>query len=267
MEMLLQFKWNKYFALASLSFIYGLKNFKSLIGLSLFLIACLVIFSHLWQVATAKVGVAIFDPDQLLWYIALNEWVLISLPDIQLDMEHDLRSGKLAYLLPRPISYVGAKLFEGIGTLLLNLCVLGVVSFSFTWIWIGHLPFSFFALCISILLGILAGVAALIFQVLIGLSAFWVQEVAPFNWIWEKFLFVFGGLILPLSIYPNWMQMIAFCTPFPAILGARSALALDFNSEQIFQIAFSLIAWSLLGLISLAIFYRKGLRILNIEGG
>lgn len=267
MELPFRFKWDKYFALTQLSITHGLKNVKSLMGLSLFLITCLVIFSHLWKVTVAQTGAMQFQPDQLLWYIALNEWIIIAFPDIQFDMEHDLRSGRLAYLLPRPISYLGAKLAEGIGTLLLNLIVLGIVAFGFTWLWVGHFPFSSTTLFISILLGLLAGLTALIFQIVIGLSAFWLQEVAPFNWIWEKLLFMFGGLILPLSLYPLWMQKIAWWTPFPAILGARSALALDVNTHQVVWIACSLIGWSCLGLFGAILIYRKGLRILNISGG
>ena len=83
----------------------------------------------------------------------------------------------------------------------------------------------------------------------------------------EKLLFIFGGLILPLSIYPDWMQKIAHLTPFPSILGARSALALEANPYQIFWVGLSLIAWGLFGLFCVSLCYRKGLKILNIEGG
>ncbi len=260
-------KWDKYFALGKLSLMHGLKNYKSLIGLSLFLVTCLIIFSHLWKIAAAKSGAAYLDADKLLWYIAFNEWVLIAIPDIQLDMEHDLRSGRLAYLLPRPISYIGATFAEGVGILFLNLVFLGIVGFSFTWFWIGSLPFSIPIFCIAILLGMLAGITALIFHILIGLSAFWLQDVAPFSWVWEKLLFILGGLILPLSIYPDWMQTLAYWTPFSSILGARSALTLEVNSYTIFWIAFSLIIWGFLGMACVIYIYRRGLRILNLEGG
>lgn len=247
--------------------VHGLKNYMSLIGLSLFMVTCLIIFSHLWKIAAAKAGAAFLNPDHLLWYIAFNEWVLIAIPDIQLDMEHDLRSGRLSYLLPRPISYIGSVFAEGLGTLLLNLTVLAIVGFTFTWFQAGGLPFSQSTFCIALLLGILAGVTALIFQILIGLSAFWIQDVAPFSWVWEKLLFIFGGLILPLSIYPEWMQAIANCTPFPSILGARSALALEADPYQMIWITCSLLGWSLFGIVTVAFSYRKGLKILNIEGG
>lgn len=260
-------KYQKYFTVFNLSASHAIKNYKALIGLSIFLMTCLVIFAHLWKIAAAKVGVVTFDPDQLLWYIAFNEWLIISIPTVEDTMEQDLRSGRLAYLIPRPISYLGATFADACGVLCVNLLVLGIVSFTFTWMIVGSLPFQPLGLLISIIFGLVAGCVAVIFQMLIGLSAFWLQEAGPFHWLWEKLLFMFGGLILPLAVYPAWMQTIAFFTPFPAILGDRSALALDFSAHKVFVLASSLTVWGLIGIGAMILLYRKGLRILNIEGG
>lgn len=260
-------KWKKYAALFALAVKQTLKNVKVLVGLSIFLITCLLIFSHLWQVAATRAGAIAFNPQQLLWYIAFNEWILIAIPDIQLDIEHDLRSGRLAYFLPRPISYIGAKLAEGMGMLVVHLAVLGVVAFGFTWLWTKSLPFDSLTFLFSLGLGIFAGWTALIFHVLVGLSAFWLHEVAPFNWIWEKLLFVFGGLILPLSVYPGWMQAIAYWTPFSVILGERSSLIFTPTFTHGIWLVLVLTCWSTIGLLLLAFVYRRGLRVLNIEGG
>lgn len=258
---------NKYLAIYQLSFWHSIKNYKALIGLSIFLITCLIIFAHLWKIAALRAGALHMKSDQLLWFIALNEWVIVSIPDTQEEIEEDLRTGKLAYLLPRPISYLGATFFEACGKLTVNLLVLGFISFAFTWIYIGSLPFSFSILMLSTLFGILAGVVGIIFHMLVGLSAFWLQDITPFYWIWEKLMFMLGGLILPLSVYPQWLQTIASYTPFPAILGQRSALALDYSQTQIYSLLTSLLGWLVIGTVLLLIAYRKGLRILNIEGG
>jgi ABC-2 type transport system permease protein len=257
----------KYFAIFQISFSHSLRNYKALIGLSIFLITCLIIFAHLWQIAAAKAGVTYFRPEQLLWYIAFNEWVLISIPSIQEDMEQDLHSGRLAYLLPRPISYLGSTFSEAAGNFSANLLVLGGGTFIFTWLQSGELPFHFTGLTVAIILGFIAGLIAILFQMMIGLSAFWLQEVTPFFWIWEKLLFMLGGLILPLAAYPQWMQKLASFTPFPAILGYRSALALNYSLHDVLMLTLILVGWSLVGLIGLTFIFRKGLRILNVEGG
>lgn len=257
----------KYFSIFYLVFVHGLKNYKALIGLSIFLVTCLVIFAHLWRVAASKIGVISFSPEQLLWYIAFNEWVLVAVPDVQDAMEKDLRSGRLSYLLPRPISYIGATLAEATGTLCANLMVLGFITFIFTWFQAGSLPFHPIGIIPALFFGLLAGLVALLFRMIIGISAFWLQDVDPIFWIWEKLLFMFGGLMLPLAVYPQWMQSMAYFTPFPAILGQRSALALEFNWNEILMLSATLIVWTIIGILSLVFIYRKGLRILNIEGG
>ncbi len=257
----------KYLALFRLSFIQALKNYKALIGLSIFLMTCLVIFAHLWKIAAVKRGVTHLNPEQLLWYIAFNEWVLVSIPDTQDEMEQDLRSGRLAYLLPRPISYLGTVFAEAAGTLSVNLIVLGAVTFLFTWLQAGTLPFPSIGLLVAFLFGLAAGALGILFRMLIGLSGFWLHSVDPLFWIWEKLLFMLGGLMLPLTIYPEWIQQIARFTPFPAILGERSALAFDFTPDAIFTLTGSLMGWSALAFLCLLLLYRRGLRILNIEGG
>ncbi|HSX10559.1 MAG TPA: hypothetical protein VLF94_02440 [Chlamydiales bacterium] len=257
----------KYFSIFSLSIIHSLKNYKALIGLSIFLITCLLVFAHLWKVAAAKIGAGNLDPDQLLWYIALNEWILIAIPDVQTDIEQDLRSGKLAYLLPRPISYLGATFSAGFGSLCVNFAALGLVTFLFTWWRIGIFPFGLGTLLVILALSLLAGAVGVIFQIMVGLSAFWLREVTPINWVWEKFLFAIGGLILPLTLYPVWIQKIAYYTPFPAILGQRSALAMHFSAAEALRVTEALLLWGLIGLGCVMLLYRRGLRILNIEGG
>jgi len=255
---------NKYYTIFRLAVVHSLKNYKGLIGLSLFLITCLLIFSHLWKISALKMGAAHLDPAHLLWYIALNEWVLIAVPDIPIEMEQDLRSGKLAYLLPRPLSYLGATFAEAFGVLFVNTLLLGAVAFLFTWASTGILLPN---LLLLFFLGLLAGAVCVIFKMIVGLSAFWLQEVAPFDWIWDKLLFALGGLILPLAVYPSWIQKIAYCTPFPAILGQRSALALDFSLALILHVAASLLLWGVFALVCLKLLYRRGLSILNLEGG
>src|ERR1700730_9231493 len=81
-KFMLPHKWNKYFALVYLSIAQSLKNYKVLIGLSIFLIACLLIFSNLWKITSTQAGGVYYTPEQLLWYIAFYEWVFISIPGI-----------------------------------------------------------------------------------------------------------------------------------------------------------------------------------------
>ena len=256
----------KYRSLFYLTLVQEIKNYKVLVGLGIFLVTCLVIFSHLWKVAAVK-GSSTFDPVLLLWYIAFNEWVLIAVPELHREMQEDLQTGRLAYMLPRPISYLGATFSKGLATLILQLVVLGVIAFLFTFAWTGAFPFSAVQFALMLAIGLLAGIVGLVLQMLIGLSSFWIHDVTPVNWVWEKFLFIFGGLLLPLSAYPVWLEKLAAYTPYAPILGARSALVFGCDMSLVLSIVGALFFWLMIGVVALQIMYKRGLKILNIHGG
>ncbi len=258
---------SKYFTIFRLSFGYALQNRKAFMGLSIFLITCLIIFAELWKIVAVRMGALDLNPDQLLWYIAFNEWVLVSFPDIQDDIESDLRSGRFGYLLPRPISYLGSIFAEGMGKLSANLLVLGIVTFGFTWFKVGFVPLAAPEFLALSLIGVFAGVVGTLFLMLIGISAFWIGQIAPFESAWEKLLLTLGGLMLPLTIYPDWLQTVAKFTPFPMILGGRSVLVIDFHWHEAAVVSASLLFWALFVLSLLALLYRRGLKKVNMEGG
>lgn len=257
----------KYLTIYLFSCIHTLKNYKALIGLGIFLITCLIIFANLWKLVSKRIGTIDLDEQKLLWYIALNEWVLISLPDIQEEIEQDLKTGRLSYVLSRPISYLGSVFAEALGVLSVNLLFLGIIAFAFTWWQAGEMPFSMLNLFLTLLFALLAGVIGIIFLMSIGLTSFWITEVTPIFWIWEKLLFMLGGLILPLAAYPSWIQSIASWTPFPILLGDRSALFLSFTPGDLSHFTIVMLSWAGVGLFFLLILYKRGMRILNIEGG
>ena len=72
---------------------------------------------------------------------------------------------------------------------------------------------------------IVAGVVSVFFHAAIGCAAFWLQDASPVYWIWQKFNFVLGGLILPLSLYPEWLQKVAYLSPFSALLNGTGRCA------------------------------------------
>lgn len=257
----------KYFKVFSLSCRHTWGNRKALIGLSLFLVICLIIFANLWDLIATRGGLTSMNPRELLWYIGLNQWVLVAIPRTERVIEGDFRSGKLAYLIPRPMSYLGYVFAEGCGETFVNMCVLGVVSYLFTWWFAGAITVGGLGLFVVLITGLLAGVVGVIFKMIIGLLAFWMHDVDPVAWIWEKLLFALGGLLLPLSAYPQGWQIVAKYTPFPVILGGRSRLAIDYSTTASLEVIGSLLFWIALGTILMTLLYRRGLKILTVEGG
>jgi ABC-2 type transport system permease protein len=102
---------------------------------------------------------------------------------------------------------------------------------------------------------------------LIGLSAFLVEDVAPFLWIYQKFIFILGGFLVPLDFYPGWLQVIAKLLPFSAMIYGPSKLFVAPSWELLGQVMLVQIAWIVaLGFV-LVISYRRGVAYLTVNGG
>ena len=51
-------------------------------------------------------------------------------------------------------------------------------------------------------------------------------------WVWQKLMFVLGGLMLPLELYPAFVQRAALFTPFPSLLAAPASFVLGTQSRD-----------------------------------
>ena len=63
---------------------------------------------------------------------------------------------------------------------------------------------------------ILASTLIIIIYGIVGLFAFWIEEVAPIFWIVDKSVMVLGGSYLPVALFPNFLYKIAIYSPFGA---------------------------------------------------
>jgi len=248
---------HKYLLIFRTRFLAAARNYKLLIGLSLFLLTSLIVFSHVFEAIPLHPR---YSKVELLWYLALNEWVLISIPFIHSTIADEFHEGIMTMQLLRPVSYVSMKVAEGAAQTAVNLITLGVVTIIYCFLWTGVFPFTFFSFLMMLILTALGGFLGLLFHIGIGLLSFWLREIIACFWLWTQALFFFGGLFIPISAYPNFLQALAYCVPSPCILGGRSGLVIAASSHHTWLI-FSLdIFWIVIALKVLSFIFGKGLK-------
>lgn len=257
----------KYLAVAGTGLRQGLSEHGELVGRAAFYTVILLIFSRLWAVVIEEDVIPGVGPTELLWYLAITEWVMLSVPPIHLDIEADVRSGDIAYRLPRPLSYVGSKLAEAAGDAALRMVTLGSTGAFLAWWMGGGFPADLRGMVLVLPLGVLAVSVGLAFHAAIGLTAFWLQDCSPVYWIWQKLAFVLGGLMLPLEIYPHWLRAIAEWTPFSALMHGPGRLAFGYDPASVGWVAVKLLVWSAVSGGILCWVYRRALRVLDVNGG
>ena len=69
-----------------------------------------------------------------------------------------------------------------------------------------------------LVLGSLGCVIGMLLYVMVGLAAFWLRRVMPAMLIVQKLSFLLGGLLAPISLYPDWLFGFAAATQFGAHL-------------------------------------------------
>jgi len=260
--------WLKYLAIARVAFWQRLSERAVLVGRIGFYFLVLLVFSCVWRTLFAA------HPEQArggtagdyVWYLAVTEWIMLSQPSLHLDIEADVHSGDIAYQLARPMSYVGGKLAEGLGDLLLRLLTLAPFGLLFARLFSGQWADPL-ALCCAALVGALAAAVLLLAYAGIGLCAFWLHDTTPVYLVWQKLMFVLGGLMVPLSLYPEWLQVLARYLPFASFLYAPGRLVLDGRASFDWGLLLELCGWLVLGALSVAGLERLGRRSIEIQGG
>jgi len=256
----------KYLAFIRMGFAEARSEPAELYARVCFLLLILGVFSSLWRAVAASGGHVGGDPNTFVWYLAVTEWVLMSAPHVHFHIEDEVRRGDVAYQIVRPVSYLGAHFAEGVGAYGARAPVMLAGACAGAWMFGGapaHPP----AVVRALAFGCLASLVVTSYNVVLGLTAFWLGDIAPVYWIWQKLTFVLGGLLLPLTLYPDWVIAIARATPFSAILAGPASFVLDRSMFSGGVLALALVGWaSLAGLISLATF-RTITKRLQLNGG
>lgn len=227
----------------------------------------LTVFSSLWSLVLQQNYNTGLSRADLTWYLAVTEWIVLSVPQVHLTMDDDLRNGGLIYFLLRPFSYVSMKWVEGLSILLARMTYLGLGGFTIVYFLVGELPSSGWNFLLALPLGIISGAIYSIFQIGVGLSSFWLTDSSPVAWIWQKVGFICGGLILPLSLYPSWLQEVASWTPFYTLLYEVASVVYSNDLSHSIVVLAKLSTWFFVAVFLVEILFRVGTRQVVVGGG
>ncbi len=201
-----------------------------------------------------------------LWYLMLAEVIVLSKPRLARSIAQSVRDGSVAYLLNKPYNFLLYQCSVGLGDSLLRMVANILVGGAIVWLLVGPPPdprgWPLVLVAVTLAWFIDFCIAAMI-----GLAAFVTEEVRAFEWIYQKILFILGGLLIPLDFYPDWLQTIAKATPFAYTIYGPARLFVDPSLERFVMLLLGQVLW--LGILAalLALAYRRGVGQLAINGG
>lgn len=253
-------------------FIYSARNqlvyLPAFIGRNLFFILIMFIFSSLWRVIYGgKDVIAGLTMVQVLWYFTLTEVIELSKSRISSEIQQEVKEGAIAYTLLRPFSYIAYYFFRAMGENIVKMVPVLIEAFFLAWIFAGFLPGYFTAIPFGLIV-IVAGLClATLWQLIIGLLAFWFEEVSPFDWIIQKLVFIVGGMFFPIDFFPEWFARISKSSPFAFSAYWPAITVVDFSlsrfltclmEQVVYGVALSILAGSL---------FAAAIRKVHVQGG
>ncbi|GAB4529731.1 MAG: hypothetical protein Fur0018_16540 [Anaerolineales bacterium] len=259
----------KYVAIFRVQLLNSLAYPINFLGRSLMVVLFLWIFFQLWRTVYAANGQTVINGLSLhdtLWYLMLAETLELGRPRLERAVSAAVKDGAIAYLLNKPYDFLLYQLSIALGESIPQTGLNALIGGALVWVMVGAPP-PVYGWPGTLL--VFAGAWLLHFFVnaMIGLAAFVTEEVAPFTWIYQKLVFVLGGMLIPLDFYPAWLQGIVHKLPFAAMMYAPARLFVQPTWAHFWQAIGMQSLWLIIfgGVLWLA--YRQGLQRLVINGG
>ncbi|MQA98726.1 MAG: hypothetical protein GEU78_00290 [Actinobacteria bacterium] len=186
----------------------------------------LVVFAAVWNAAMAANGgeVAGYGFAGILWYIAAAEAAQVATNARMIeDIGNDIGNGTVAIELLRPVSVVGLRLASEVGGAVVRLAGTCALAALFVPLAAGPPPsWNGVGLAIpSLVLAVCCNLAA---QHAFAGIAFWLEDAKSAWFLYQKLIFLLGGMLLPLELLPDAMSGAARLLPFWAMSYAPGRL-------------------------------------------
>lgn len=240
------------------------------LGRAVFIVLIMFIFVQLWSAAfeakdAAEIaGLTLADT---IWYFLIAE--VIELGKFRHDqrISEEVKDGSIAYTLNRPYNYLSYHFCNGMGEAVVKMALIFLLGLPIVLWYAGAPSISWPAVPAVLIVIFLAMVLDFCMASSIGLLAFVTEDTFSFRLIYQKLMFILGGLLIPLDFLPEWLQRIARLLPFSQVTYAPAKLFVAFDAQLFWETVGLQLFWILITGLVLFLQYRWATRRLVVNGG
>ncbi|MGH2809243.1 MAG: ABC transporter permease [Actinomycetota bacterium] len=182
----------------------------------LFYVVILGVLIALWKAATDANGgtVSGYDFAAIVWYLVGAEACVIAVDPRMIErIGTEIGTGDITTEMLRPISVAGLRMAATFGEVTARFACAIVIGGAFAWFQVGPPPHGGAAI-VAIGSGLLALGCNLAAQHTFSAMAFWLRDSKASWFLYQKLVFLLGGMLLPLEMFPDWLQRVAWLVPF-----------------------------------------------------
>ena len=226
-----------------------------------------MIFTAFYRSSTAEHPMTL---EQTITYIWLGQALFAMLPfNVGPEIRQIIREGTVAYDLLKPIDLYNFWYVRALAQRTAPPFLRSIPMFIIAGLFFGmQMPASFAAgaaWAVAMVTALLLGVAI---QTLMHISTLWTISGEGISRLVPGFAYIFGGLIVPLMLFPEWAQRILLFLPFAGIFDLPSRLYMGIlPPEGIFAVLLHQISWLVVLVLIGRYYMSRASRILVIQGG
>lgn len=235
-----------------------------IVSLSFYLVVSTVL-AALWRAAAGPHGaVAGYSGPELTWYVFAAEAAVCAI-DVRLIevIGEQVASGDVAVEMLRPVPAVAVRLAVESGRSLARLAVLAAFGALVAWLTVGPPP-SASGVALAVPSLVLAVTTNLAIQHAVASAAFWLRDNRATWFLYQKFVFILGGMLLPLEVLPRGVHAVAAALPFEAVAYAPARQAAGHLAPALLLVQ---VGWLLVMALAAVAAFAAGQRRLQAVGG
>lgn len=236
----------------------------------IFLVIIMFIFSQLWRTtfrSQPTATIEAFSFNQMLWYLAASESMVLALPQIGRDIDEEVKSGAVAYSLNKPYSYplfyYARYMADAVFRFALNVVVAGMVI----WVLAGAPRWTGVSAAAALFSIVLAFTMDFWTQFSIGILAFWVEDTWAFRFLYSRVLIILGGVLLPLDILPPLVRKVSSYLPVSQVIYGPARTFLFFETRGWLALTGRQALWIVALMLVGHGLFRLGVKRVSVQGG
>jgi ABC-2 type transport system permease protein len=260
-----------YLAVLRGSILSGLAYRFSFLFMVLGNIAYMFVANFLWRgIYRGQASLRGLSFDQAFVYVVLGSSVFLLLKSyVEWAISRDIREGRIAVYLTRPLDYQLFWLFDTLGSTATNLLVLALpalllLAFAFN-VRLEPGP-GFLLFPLSLFLAFLVNFNI---DYSVGLLAFYTESTWGLSTVKDFLVTLLAGALLPLQFFPEPIRRILLWLPFQAVY--YSPLSMISEANQAWLPLLSILGvqlfWVMASFALTRLLYLRAIKVLRVSGG
>lgn len=256
-----------YFAQFKIQLREDSRNFPSLIISSFAHIGYVSVVLLFYSATNLSAFFGNFTWPMLVWYFIVAQ-VLISNQDSMVKViSNQIQNGDIVSALSKPYYYPFAMLAVHLAECMIESSALLLLAIPLGLFLAGTSPLTVYGIVFGVIIVMLAYTLDFFISMCIGLIAFWTEDASPYRWVYAKILFILGGLLFPLDIFPPAFQTVVKLLPPAFLLYYPARLVVNFSWGLLETVVLGQLAYLIIFAILARLIYAKAIRKVNINGG